>query len=117
MADGIAKTIEKYGNNFEGKVITDFIPSGYVDSLAEGKHKDACPTDAIGMNEWVLNHLPFGSEEQKKKFLDSLMKDQLVVNSSKKRDKTIKTTHKFVKSTRTFKAPQKSSIKERTKLS
>lgn len=105
-------------SDYKGKVITDFIPlkySGYAFSDRIDAHSDPCPGDSQGMDEWVLNHLPFGTEEQKKKFLDTLIKDQLVADSKKKRDKTIKKLHKESKESSSAPSLIRSSVKEQTK--
>ena len=117
MADTIAKVIERSGDNFEGKIITDFIPGNFAIGLGEGKHADPCPTDTHGLNEWVLNHLPFGSEEQKKKFLDDLIKDQKIEESRRKREERIQKIKKEGVVTRTDSTRAKISIKESTKKS
>jgi hypothetical protein len=110
MADVIVKAVEKCQDNFEGKIITDIIPGTWTTGLGEGKHAEPCPTDTHGMDEWVLNHLPFGTEEQRKKFLDDLITDQ-------KREKRLDKWKKAKKLTlkRTSSEPKRESVKEMTK--
>lgn len=117
MADVIAKEVEKYGNDFGDKIITDFIPMCYAYGLAEGKHKDPCPNDKHGRDEWVLNHLAFGKQEQKKEFLDNLIKDQDFALYQEKRKKKLDKLRKSLKLNRTASLPVQRSIKEKTKTS
>jgi len=118
MAAPIVKALDQAGENYEGKVITDFIPlrfSGYYLKDDSNPHSKPCPSDVHGMNEWVLNHLPLGHEEQKKKIRDELMKEQNIESSRKKREDKIKKIKETSILTRTSSEPIRRSVKTTTK--
>jgi len=75
------------------------IQSSYIDK----RHEMPCPiqktediADDHEVNEWVLNHLPFGSNEQRLAFMASLVSDQQKKKSHEGRVKW-RLVHKKIK--------------------
>lgn len=118
MTDAIRLNLAHLPKNLDGMIITDIIPTmPCYDEKTEWTYP--CPKDSQGMNEWVLNHLPLFTNEQKEKFLNDLKKDQNIKEKKEKGDKIKKELNKKDKKqprlVRTY--SRKLSVKDSTKLS
>lgn len=79
------------------KPILSRIESMDTSGLALAKMDAPCPKQTAedismdhAINEWVLNHLPFRSEEQREDFVKKLIKDQKVKEKIEKKGKAAK---------------------------